>query len=133
MTTIPLEAFESINRCMMMPDGCEDISWIRELFGDPVEITQEFIRQAYLRYRGIGVCSLLDRHVPEHLRADHEAFVKEAKAGYRDAFRRAGNALVETGDVTAYDQAVAIAFLLHRGQRFGALEGAFTPRFDPYY
>ena len=130
---VPLEAFDVINKCLLMPRGCEDIDWIRKHFGDPVEITQSFIRHAYLLYRGIGVCSLLDRHVPAHLRDEHAAFVKEAKAKYREGIRQADSDLVRTGDVAAYDQAVAIAFLRHRGERFGALEGAFTPRFDPYY
>lgn len=117
----------------MRPDGCEDIEWIRHEFGDPVEIDQRLIRMAFLNYRGVGVCNVLDKYVPEHLKAQHAEFLAKAQIEYRDDTRRAENDLVATGDVAAYDQAIAIAFCRYRGKRFGALEGAFTPRFDPYY
>src|SRR5690606_39423702 len=51
---VPLAAFHSENCCLLYADGCEDIEWIREQFGDPVELSQRFIREAYLRFRGIG-------------------------------------------------------------------------------
>lgn len=130
---VPLAAFHSENCCLLYADGCEDIEWIREQFGDPVELSQRFIREAYLRFRGIGVCSLLDRYVPEPLQEDHAAFVARARAEYREAIVAAENLLATTGDVAAYDQAVSIAFCRHRGQRFGALEGAFTPAMLPYF
>jgi hypothetical protein len=130
---VPFSEFEAINNCLMRPTGCERVDWVREEFGDPVEITQRFIREAFRRYRGEGPCSLLDRHVPAAIRAEHLAYVQAAKAEYRDAMVRAENALVETGDVAAFDQAVALAFCRFRGRRYGALEGAFTSRFDPYF
>jgi hypothetical protein len=118
---------------MLRPEGCEGVEWIREHFGDPVAVTQEFIRHAFLHYRGIGVCGFLDKHVPAALQAEHLAYVNEAKAEFRDSVTLAENALALSGDVAAYDQAIAQAFCRHRGKRYGALEGAFTTRFDPYY
>lgn len=133
MVSVPFEAFDTENKCMLLREGCEDISWIREQFGDPVPITQEFIRTAYLRYRGVGICYMLDKYVPEALAAEHAEFVKAAHAEYRDEMRRVEADLVSTGDEAAYEQALSIAFLRYRGKRFGALEGAFTPSFLPYY
>lgn len=133
MVEIPFSEFDAENKCLLMRDGCEDIEWVRKDFGDPVAVSQDFVRRAFLHYRGVGVCNVLDKHVPAHLQGQHAEFLAQAQADYRDDIRRAENALVENGDVGAYDQAIAIAFCRYRGKRYGALEGAFATRFDPYY
>lgn len=104
---------------------------MREIFGESVELSPMLVRQAYLHFSGTDAADFLDRFVPALLKDSHAAYVAECKAEYRAALRQADADLIRTGDVAAYDQARALAFGRYRGRRYGALEGAFSPRPAP--